>query len=97
MADTERKPPNAGKGRPKGRPNKVTALLKEAIIEAAEAEGRDGAGKDGLLGYCRRLATEEPRAYATLLGKVLPMQVSAEEGSGAEIVFKTIYEGRPGE
>lgn len=67
-----------GSGRPKGAPNKTTALLKDAIIKAAEAQGDDG--KDGLVGYCTFLAREEPKAFAQLLGKVLPMQVTGEDG-----------------
>lgn len=74
------KPPAAGKGRVKGTPNKTTALLKDAIIKAAEAVGEDRKGKGGLIGYCKFLAAKEPKAFATLLGKVLPTQVTGEGG-----------------
>ncbi|WP_337181417.1 hypothetical protein [Shinella sp.] len=67
-----------GAGRPKGSPNRTTALLRDAILKAAEATGEDGQGKEGLMGYCTFFAKEEPRAFATLLGKVLPMQISGE-------------------
>lgn len=67
-------------GRPKGTPNRTTRLLKDAIMQAAEASGEDMRGKNGLIGYCTRLANEEPRAFAQLLGKVLPMQVTGEDG-----------------
>ena len=67
-------------GRAKGTPNKTTALLKEAIIRAAEAVGSDGKGKGKLTGYCTFLAKEEPKAFAQLLGKVLPMQIAGEDG-----------------
>ena len=33
------KPPRAGMGRPKGSLNKTTALLKDAILQAAEEAG----------------------------------------------------------
>lgn len=99
VKETKRKPTGAaamgaGPGRPKGVPNKTTALLKDAIISAAELQGQDGNGKDGLVGYCQFLAKEEPRAFASLMGRVLPMQV---EGTGAngEIVFQTVYEAAP--
>lgn len=76
---------NAGPGRPKGSPNKTTAVLKDAIIAAAEATGSDGSGKGKLTGYLTFLAKSEPKAFAGLLGKVLPMQVTGEDG-GAVIV-----------
>lgn len=77
---TGRKPPAAGRGRKKGSVNKTTAMLKEAILGAATATGSDSNGKDGLMGYCAFLATTEPKAFAGLLGKVLPMQVTGENG-----------------
>jgi hypothetical protein len=56
-------------------------LLKEAILKAAEATGEDGKGKGKLTGYCKYLAISEPKAFAQLLGKVLPMQVTGADGS----------------
>lgn len=76
-------------GRAKGTPNKTTALLKEAIIKAADQVGADQCGKDGLTGYCKFLAKEEPKAFAQLLGKVLPMQVTGDrDGAPFEIVVR---------
>ena len=72
-------------GRPKGSPNRTTALLKEAIIQAAELTGSDKAGRDGLVGYCQFLAKDEPKAFAQLLAKVLPMQVSGEDGGPVQV------------
>ncbi len=74
-----------GPGRAKGIPNKTTTLLKEAIIKAAETSGEDKSGKGGLIGYCTFLAKEEPKAFAQLLGKVLPMQIAGEDGGGLVI------------
>ena len=67
---------NAGKGRPKGAVNKTTALLKDAILQAAQNAG----GKKGLVGYLETQATENPGPFLSLLGKVLPMQVEGPEG-----------------
>ena len=69
---TANKPLPPGPGRPKGAPNKTTATLKEAILIAAENAG----GKDGLVGYLQKIATKNPAAFVTLLGKVLPLQVT---------------------
>lgn len=80
-------------GRPKGVPNKTTQALREAILLAAEAVGEDGAGKGKLKGYCKFLARNEPKAFAGLLGKVLPLQVQGA-GEGGEIIFRTVYETR---
>jgi hypothetical protein len=52
--------------------------LKEAILQAAALTGHDGNGKDGLEGYLRQLAEKEPRAYAGLLGKVLPLELRGQ-------------------
>ncbi len=54
-------------GRVKGTPNKVTATLKEAILLAA-----NGAHEDGMVGYLQEQAKNNPAAFMTLLGKVLP-------------------------
>lgn len=79
-----RKPPNAGKGKPKGAVNKTTKVLREAILLAAELTGRDGKGKDGLVGYLRRVAQEDVKAFSSLLGKVLPLQITGEGGGPIE-------------
>lgn len=75
-------------GRQKGTPNKVTALLKDDILEAAAK-----AHPNGRVGYLTQQAKENPTAFMTLLGKVIPTQI---EGSGeaGEIIFKTVYESR---
>src|ERR1700736_4385937 len=63
---------NAGKGRPKGVPNKLTADIKEMIVGAL----RDAEGQ----AYLARQAEENPGAFMTLVGKVLPMQLTGAEG-----------------
>lgn len=71
-------------GRAKGTPNKTTALLKDAILRAAEGAG----GKAGLIGYLQIQAKKNPGPFMALLGKVLPMQVTGEGGEGIKVVIQ---------
>ena len=65
---------NMGKGRPKGSPNKSTAILKDAILQAASAAG----GKAGMVGYLVEQAKANPGPFMALMGKVLPLQMSGD-------------------
>lgn len=73
-------------GRRKGTPNKTTAALKEAILLAAVQVGEDGAGDGGLVGYLRRVAKEDVKAFSSLLGKVLPLQVANADSGPFQII-----------
>lgn len=62
-----------GPGRPKGTPNRTTALLKDAILQAATR-----AGDGDLAAYLEQQARENPAPFMSLLGKVLPLQVGGD-------------------
>jgi hypothetical protein len=62
---------NAGKGRPKGVPNKLSADVKSMILAALEGVGGQA--------YLEKQAEENPIAFMTLIGKVLPLQVAGAE------------------
>ena len=79
-------------GRQKGTPNKMTVLLKDSILQAAEQAG----DKEGLVGYLERQARDNPGPFMTLLGKVLPLQLSGDEGQAVSVTFEKYYESRPG-
>ena len=66
-------------GRPKGSRNKNTTLLKDAILLAAEKAGNK-VGSEGLTSYLEEQAAENPTAFMSLLGKVLPMQLTGANG-----------------
>lgn len=72
---------NAGKGRPKGAVNKTTALLKDAILLAAHKAGGEG----GMVEYLTEQAEKNPGPFMALLGKVLPMQITGEDGGPVRI------------
>lgn len=72
-------------GKPKGAIHKTTALLKDAILQAgAEAH------PDGLTGYLREQATDNPAAFMTLLGKVLPLQVAGDPANPLKAVIEIV-------
>jgi hypothetical protein len=67
-------------GRQKGTPNKNTALIKDMIITALnEAHPEGGAA------YLKDQATKNPAAFMTLVGKVLPTQLTGEDGGPVKI------------
>ena len=63
----------AGPGRPKGKPNRTTAVLKDAILKAAT-----DAGDGDMAAYLRVQAKENPGPFLALLGKVLPLQLAGD-------------------
>lgn len=76
-------------GRKAGTKNKMTVLLKDAIIRAAEAEGSNSKGRDGLVGYLRTLARREPAVYGRLLEKLLPYQLTGKDGGPMQLEHRT--------
>ena len=64
-------------GRSAGTPNKTTKALKDMILGALSGVGGEA--------YLMRQAEENPGPFMTLIGKVLPMQVTGE-GGGALVI-----------
>src|SRR5690348_15937885 len=79
MATRGRKPgtPKTG-GRKKGTPNKVTRDVRLALSESFE--------KLGGVKWLVWLAHVEPKAYATLLAKLLPSQVTGPDGAPLQAI-----------
>lgn len=68
-------------GRKKGTPNKFSQALKESILQAA-----DEAHPGGRVGYLTWLARENTTAFAGLLGKVLPLQITGDSNDPLRVV-----------
>ena len=66
-------------GRQKGTPNKDNAAIK-AMIEQALS-------KVGGVNYLARQAEDNPVAFMSLVGKVLPMQVNHANHEGGKLVI----------
>lgn len=74
MANSNPKPPNAGKGRPKGALNKTTQIAKDAIAAAADGLG----GTQRLIDWAKADAKNEAAFWTTIYPKLLPLQVAGE-------------------
>lgn len=66
-------------GRPKGSLNKTTGQLKDMILEALS----DAGGVD----YLKQQAEENPTAFLTLVGKVLPLQLATGDKPTGGVAF----------
>ncbi len=73
-------------GRKKGTPNKMTGALKEMILQALDEQPGGG------IGYLKLQAQENPNAFMSLLGRVLPMQVTGEDGGAIKSESKWTVE-----
>ncbi len=67
-------------GRKKGVPNKISRDIREAVLQSFETVGGSK--------YLAEQARLNPVAYLTLVGKVLPLQISGEGGGPARIVVE---------
>lgn len=76
------KPPAAGKGRPKGALNKNTKALKDMILKSLDNAG----GVD----YLQKQANENPTAFLTLIGKVLPTTLQGSGANGEHLTKVTV-------
>lgn len=81
---SNRKPPNAGKGRTKGALNKSTKSVKAALTEAFEKMG-------GAAALVRWGVKDENRGeFYKLWAKMLPTEVTGADG--APIAIRVIFE-----
>jgi len=67
-------------GRQKGTPNKTTAAIKEMVVEALNNKGG--------VEYLELQAENNPTAFMTLVGKVLPLQLTGANDGPLEIVTR---------
>lgn len=72
-----------GPGRPKGVPNKATIAAKEAIALAAERLG----GVDRIVDWAKEHPDNERAFWATIYPKLMPLQVSGENGGPMRVEF----------
>ena len=69
----------SGSGRRPGSRNMTSLKLREMVFRALhEQEG-------GAVEYLKRQAQEEPKAFLTMIGKLLPTQITGEDGQPVKI------------
>jgi hypothetical protein len=71
-------------GRKPGTPNKISADIKTMILCALSAKGGQK--------YLERQADENPTAFLTLLGKILPLQLAGAD-DGPPVIKIIRYDG----
>lgn len=64
-------------GRTKGIPNKLSGDLKSMILEALDRAGG--------VAYIEEVAREDKKAFCALLGRVIPTQVTGEDGGAVQM------------
>ena len=74
-------------GRQPGTPNKITTAVRDAILNAFQEVGGES--------YLTSVAKDDPRTFCTLLGKVLPTQISNEVPTKLEISWISETPPRP--
>jgi hypothetical protein len=79
----------SGQGRPKGTPNRLTADVRAMILAALDKAG----GVDYLVAQSER----NPAAFLTLVGKVLPLQMTGANDGPVMIVTGVPRHGDQGE
>ena len=71
-----------GEGRPKGAHNIVARQLKDMILNTLDTAGGEK--------YLLKIAKEDPKTFATLLGRVLPMTVAGDNNEDPVNIATTI-------
>ncbi|CAB4124524.1 hypothetical protein UFOVP66_8 [uncultured Caudovirales phage] len=79
VVKSSEKPPNAGKGRVKGVPNKLTGDMREMIRGALD----DAGGRE----FLAEQARENPVAFLNLVGKIIPREIEAKVTGAIELVL----------
>ena len=76
-----RRPPNAGKGRPKGVPNKLTTTAREAFQHAMDKNG----GAEWLATW----AAGNPDEFFKLYARMIPVQNEVTGKDGKDLIPQT--------
>jgi len=76
----------AGKGRPKGVPNKATAMAKSVIAEAAERMG----GVERIIEWVGESPDNEKIFWSSMYTKLIPVQTEVTGADGGAVQFEEV-------
>ena len=74
--------------------NKIPKLIKDCVVLAAELEGSNQHGKDGMIGFLRRVARDDITSFAGLLKAVMGHQIETGEDAQVEVTYRSVAEIR---
>ena len=77
MERTRQLPPNAGQGRKRGVPNRISSDVKQLLLVALDHAG----GED----YLTKQAHENPVAFLSLLSKLIPRDAGRAQAEGIKL------------
>lgn len=88
-------PGHQSKGaRPHGSLNQITRDLKQGIVDAAIKHGSNGRGAGGLQGFFKYMIKNDLRAFASLMGRVIPLQINGNiNGTIAAVTITPVPAG----
>ena len=72
-------------GRKKGTPNRFTGALKDIILSALANAKQPGQTRAGSEEWMKQLAKKNPRAFASLLGKLLPTKIGNDDAEPFQV------------
>lgn len=85
------RPPNAGKGRKAGVPNKVTTAAKDAIAMAAEGLG----GTDRLIAWAQADPLNERAFWSSIYPKLIPVTLAGDSANPLQLEVRTVRFVKP--
>lgn len=79
------RPPNAGKGRKRGVPNKISGDLRAMVLGALDRVGGQA--------YLEEQARANPQAFLTMVGRCLPKQVNVNANAKLTVRLVGVQRG----